>query len=465
MVFEFQTFAGALGIIDPILVSVGVDKKICVWDLHTLFANGEHTVGGSGAMNSAMNTLITNSASVHSLMNSSSSSGGSGGSGGGAHGGGGNAAPGEMLMMLSGGVIAYTAIPTFGAVESAFRLDRGERNQNSLGGYPRSVILLIPRMIPLHWDPAMCVDSCVCGCMCVAVWVCMCEYCVCAVQSTNGTNMFSVSCVCLMLYLAVLLPRLSKLVETYGGPAILALSTRLFFSVLLHDELHTDFITKFLHYYPTLVLSRIETDINFDRVHRQTSLLELAIVKQDQVCLHTIVNAWIYLLQPENSSNNNNSGDAAVGLHRSSSAAHAAAAASLTHTLFAAQKQHVSVRLSVRELLGLAESFPGEFCELVKHLRLIPAHEDCVRECHRVNLRIGASLEIAHRDSYCNRLWEEFMNTKYPQGGNTVCVRSCVCGVCVIIIVVSEYLLLFTRPNWTALSCVRLFCAHTRGSR
>jgi hypothetical protein len=177
---------------------------------------------------------------------------------------------------------------------------------------------------------------------------------------------------------------------------------------VLLDDVRTDFIGKFLSLYPILVLARVPCDVNFDRVLRPTSLLEVAIVKQDQVCLHTIVNAWIYLLQP------NASG---LGTSASSGASSVSVQAqNMIYTLYAAQRQHVSIRLTLPELLGLAESFPGEFCELVKHLRLIPAHEDCVRDCQRVNLRIGSSLEIAHEESYCSRLWEEYTSKHYPAG-------------------------------------------------
>jgi hypothetical protein len=284
-----------------------------------------------------LNNLITNSASVHSLVsanNSSSAHTSFGGNGGGMHSG------------HTHGDTAYTSIPTFGAIEAAFNLDKADAYTHSSSSLSSSS----------------------------SSW-----------------------------------PRLSKHVDNYGGPAILALATQLFFRVLLQDDVRTDFIGKFLQYHPTIVLARVNCDVNFDRVFRQTSLLELAIVKQDQVCLHTIVNAWIYLLQPPNTDADTR-GLSATNTHKSSTNnTHA-------HTLYSAQKQHISIRLDVRELLGLAESFPGEFCELVKHLSLIPAHDDCVQMCHRVNLRIGASLEIAHRESYCKSLWENYMKDKYPQG-------------------------------------------------
>jgi hypothetical protein len=150
MVFEFQTFSGGLGVIDPILISVAVDKKIIVWDLHTLFANNQGVGGDSlvGGSVSAQHTQ-TNSAAVYSLFASSNSGGGGSVQATGTS----NSHSHEYLLGN-----AYTAIPTFGAVEQAFALDKQEK---SLG-----------------------------------VW-----------------------------------PRLSKLVENYGGSAILALATRLFYQV------------------------------------------------------------------------------------------------------------------------------------------------------------------------------------------------------------------------------------------
>jgi WD40 repeat protein len=337
MVFELQTVCNVCGIMDPVLISAGVDKKIIVWDMHTLFANAGMGDAYASGQQFGLNNLITNSASVHSLVsanNSSSAHTSFGGNGGGMHSG------------HTHGDTAYTSIPTFGAIEAAFNLDKADAYTHSSSSLSSSS----------------------------SSW-----------------------------------PRLSKHVDNYGGPAILALATQLFFRVLLQDDVRTDFIGKFLQYHPTIVLARVNCDVNFDRVFRQTSLLELAIVKQDQVCLHTIVNAWIYLLQPPNTDADTR-GLSATNTHKSSTNnTHA-------HTLYSAQKQHISIRLDVRELLGLAESFPGEFCELVKHLSLIPAHDDCVQMCHRVNLRIGASLEIAHRESYCKSLWENYMKDKYPQG-------------------------------------------------
>lgn len=382
MVFELQTFGGALGFIDPVLVSASVDKRIMVWDLHTLFAANAHA--GSGAYTPATapdntttsssssqshlqlgvqphvsSSISTNSAAIHSIFPGNAHSSHT-------HSHGHNAPAGE---------VAYTVIPSFGGVEQAFKLDL--RDNKSMSHYLRIILM---------FDVGFRVTA-------------------------TGNNMW---------------PRLSKHIENHGGAAILAMATRLFFQVLL-DDTHTDFIGKFLPQLPTLVLGHTLTDMNFDHTLRQTSLLELAIVKQDQVCLHSVVNAWIYLLQPSSSSSSSTSGGHS-GATGSNGATH-------TQSLFSAQKQHVSVRLEMRELLGLAESFPGlcfyvcdlpdtsdshvgtgEFVELVKNLRLIPAHEDTVAGCHRVNLRIGACLELAHSDSYCHKLWEQHLVKHYPQG-------------------------------------------------
>lgn len=158
MVFEFQTISGGLGIIDPVLISVAVDKKIILWDLNTLFANSFGSgdmLHGHGSIGGASSGIQTNSAAVHSLLyaasaSSSSSTMHSHGSGSvGVHvGHGHDIFPGSN----------YTAIPTFGAIEHAFELDKQEK---SLGAWPR----------------------------------------------------------------------LSKMVDNYGGSAILALATRLFYQV------------------------------------------------------------------------------------------------------------------------------------------------------------------------------------------------------------------------------------------
>jgi hypothetical protein len=179
-------------------------------------------------------------------------------------------------------------------------------------------------------------------------------------------------------------PRLHKLIERHTGYLILVLSNHLF-AYIIENSIRTDFLSLFMHFVPYVVLTKVFTDSNFDGHSRGTSFLELAIVKRDQLSIHTIIVAWSNLL--------NNEGK----------------------LIYSLMKSHVSILLEKKELLELADSFPVEFCELMKDVKLIKSHEDVMQGCKRADLR-GSEILLTGQDTmYIPSLWTQHVSDQLHQ--------------------------------------------------
>jgi WD40 repeat protein len=184
-------------------------------------------------------------------------------------------------------------------------------------------------------------------------------------------------------------PEISRLVEMYGAATVLTSCGRLFFNSIAYGK-RTDFVGFFLEMVPEIVLEKYLTTANFDNAQgsescakscRETSFLELSMVKNDQHSVRVIIECWIKLLD----SVDNNS-------------------------IYSAQKKHISQFLEKRELLALANQFPLEFNELLRKLSLQPSHPDLLRSCVCANVEAHETLVQGCPASYVDKFWYNYFD-------------------------------------------------------
>jgi WD40 repeat protein len=174
-------------------------------------------------------------------------------------------------------------------------------------------------------------------------------------------------------------PRMYKLFQKHGSSI---LYSRFFFYVLENDSCYRqDFFKHFLLHQPLAVLKR-QNYVNEFGISESSSLIEIAIIKQEEVCLHLIIRAWILLLNDNTNTN-----------------------------IFSVHKIHISLVLSVEVLKQLSERHPSEYFFLISKLKLVQSHENNTINCKRAGLKGDEYYIKSCSSSSRNNLWSDYVKS------------------------------------------------------